>query len=246
MCRRGQIALVVEPAGQLALRDRMIAAVQHVLLARPDQLDRRARHLLGDQHRLAHVVAAAAPAEAAAEHDLVDSHLAAGRPAASRAAAQAPPRRSASGSRPRTSRRVERGRVHRLHRRVVLDTDRSRSASTFFAAPASAALTSPCLVADEGLLGGRDLPSAWRRWCRWRPWRSRPRPRRSAARRARSWRATRCRRRRRPPSSPTWTTFLTPGMPSTLAASKLFTLPPKTGQSLIAAFSMPGSLTSMP
>ena len=33
---------------------------------------------------------------------------------------------------------------------------------------------------------------------------------------------------------------------STLAASKLFTLPPNTGQALIAAFSMPGSLTSMP
>ena len=35
-------------------------------------LDRRARHLLGDQHRLPHVVGAAAPAEAAAEHQLVD------------------------------------------------------------------------------------------------------------------------------------------------------------------------------
>ena len=33
----------------------MIAPVQHVLFARPDQLDRRARHLLGDQHRLADV-----------------------------------------------------------------------------------------------------------------------------------------------------------------------------------------------
>ena len=46
--------------------------------------------------------------------------------------------------------------------------------------------------------------------------------------------------------SSTRTTFLTPFMPMTLAASKLFSLPPKTGQSLIAAFSMPGSLTSMP
>ena len=46
--------------------------------------------------------------------------------------------------------------------------------------------------------------------------------------------------------SPTWSTCRTPGMPLTLAASKLFTLPPKTGQSLIAALSMPGSLRSAP
>src|SRR5450759_2907808 len=46
--------------------------------------------------------------------------------------------------------------------------------------------------------------------------------------------------------SPTGTTFLTPFMPRTLAWSKLFTLPPNTGQSLIAALSMPGSLTSIP
>ena len=46
--------------------------------------------------------------------------------------------------------------------------------------------------------------------------------------------------------SPTCTTFLTPFMPATLAASKLFTLPPKTGHSLIAALSMPGSLRSKP
>ena len=46
--------------------------------------------------------------------------------------------------------------------------------------------------------------------------------------------------------SPTCTTFLTPGMFATLAASKLLTLPPNTGQSLIAALSMPGSLRSEP
>ena len=44
--------------------------------------------------------------------------------------------------------------------------------------------------------------------------------------------------------SPTFTTCLTPGMPCTLAASKLVSLPPKTGQSLIAAHSMPGSFRS--
>ena len=43
----------------------------------------------------------------------------------------------------------------------------------------------------------------------------------------------------------TCTTFLTPFMPVTLAASKLFTLPPNTGQSLIAAHSIPGTVKSM-
>ncbi len=46
--------------------------------------------------------------------------------------------------------------------------------------------------------------------------------------------------------SPTGTTFRTPFMPATFAASKLFTLPPNTGQSLIAAFSIPGSFRSNP
>src|SRR5437763_7260904 len=41
---------------------------------------------------------------------------------------------------------------------------------------------------------------------------------------------------------PTFTTCLTPGMSCTLGASKLMSLPPNTGQSLIAAHSMPGSL----
>ncbi len=53
----------------------MILAVRHVLFARPDQLDRRARHLLGDQHGLADVIGAAAPAEAAAQQHLVDVAL---------------------------------------------------------------------------------------------------------------------------------------------------------------------------
>src|SRR5207249_3912472 len=46
--------------------------------------------------------------------------------------------------------------------------------------------------------------------------------------------------------SPTGTTWRMPGMPLTLAASKLFTLPPNTGQSLIAALSIPGSFRSVP
>src|SRR5262245_50815134 len=46
--------------------------------------------------------------------------------------------------------------------------------------------------------------------------------------------------------SSTATTFFTPRMDATLAASKLLTLAPNTGAALTAALSMPGSLTSMP
>ena len=103
--QRRHVALRVQAGRQLALRDRVVAALQHVLLARPDQLDRRAGHLLGDDHRLAHpVVHRAAPAEAAAEVDLVD--LALRRPAGRRPRRSRParPRRSASASRPRSAR----------------------------------------------------------------------------------------------------------------------------------------------
>ena len=47
------------------------------------------------------------------------------------------------------------------------------------------------------------------------------------------------------PVSLTFTTFFTPGIPAILLSSKLVTLPPNTGQSLIAAHSMSGSLTSI-
>ena len=43
----------------------------------------------------------------------------------------------------------------------------------------------------------------------------------------------------------TLTTWRTPGMPLTLSASKLTILDPNTGESSMAALSMPGSLTSM-
>ena len=56
MCSAVRLPVASKAAGQLALRDRVIAAVRHVLFARPDQLDRRARHLLGDQHGLANVI----------------------------------------------------------------------------------------------------------------------------------------------------------------------------------------------
>ena len=46
--------------------------------------------------------------------------------------------------------------------------------------------------------------------------------------------------------SPIFATFFTPFIDATLLASKLFTVPPNTGDALIAALTMPGSLTSMP
>ena len=76
MCSASEIVAGIEARRQPALRDRPVEVVHHVLFARPDQLDRHARHLLGDRHRLAHVVlGAAAPAEAAAGVHLVDLAL---------------------------------------------------------------------------------------------------------------------------------------------------------------------------
>ena len=73
MCSAVTLPLRIEAGGQLALRDRVVAAVRHVFFARPDELDRRARHLLGDRDRLAHpIVYGAAAAEAAAQQQLVD------------------------------------------------------------------------------------------------------------------------------------------------------------------------------
>ena len=104
-----EVALRVEAGRQLALRDRPVEVVRLILLAAPDQLDRRAGELLGDRDRLAHVVLrAAAPAEAAAEVDAV--HLALARAAGRRlpTARRARPRRSASAPRPPPCRRVKR------------------------------------------------------------------------------------------------------------------------------------------
>ena len=91
MCSAVTLPSRIEARGQLALRDRVVAAVRHVFFARPDELDRRARHLLGDRDDLAHpVVHGAAAAEAAAQQQLVDVALArAAGPAASDAAASA-------------------------------------------------------------------------------------------------------------------------------------------------------------
>ena len=117
-CSPTSVALVVEAGGQLALRDRPVEVVRHVLFAAPDHLDRHAGELLGDGDGLAHVVLrAAAPAEAAAEVVPVDLAL---RPAAMPDClgqrGQRGLRRSASA--PSTSARsaeIVHGAVHRLH-----------------------------------------------------------------------------------------------------------------------------------
>ena len=242
----GEVVVLVEGADQLALHDRVIPALRHVLLARPQQLDRRAGHLLGDLHRLMDVVLGrAAPAEAAAEVELVDLALV-GRQAGGGehcrergfAVLRRHPHLALVGG-------VTRGGVHRLHRGVVLvriGVDRL----DLLGGAGESGFDVAVLVADEGLLGVEagleDLGDRGAGDLRVR----RRRPIRSAARRARSWRATRCRPPPRRAVSPTCRTFFTPFMPATLAASKLFTLPPNTGHSLIVALSMPGSLRSAP
>ena len=119
--QRREVALVVQPGRQLALRHRVVAPMQHVLFARPHQLDGRARHGLGDRHRLVDpVMHRAAPAKAAAKGHLVNFALL--RPQAG------------SGSRCRQGglailrwrpefaafRRPDRHGIHRLHGRMVL------------------------------------------------------------------------------------------------------------------------------
>src|SRR4029077_18679819 len=46
--QRGEVLVGIEAGGELALSDRMIPTVRHVLFAPPQQLDRRAGHLHGD------------------------------------------------------------------------------------------------------------------------------------------------------------------------------------------------------
>ena len=73
---RGQVIVLVESGRDLALRDRVIPAVRHVLFAGPEHLYWRARHFLGDENRLANVVLrCCTAAESAAEERLVDLAL---------------------------------------------------------------------------------------------------------------------------------------------------------------------------
>ena len=178
MCRLSRLPCASRPGGQLAGGDRVVAAMQHVLLPRPQQLHGRPRHFLGDGHRLAHVVLPAAPAEAAAEQHLV--HLAllrlAARPPRRRPPAR--PRRSGSGTRPRSGPRSR---------------PRSRSSAPWWrgsgrgscrppppSSPPSAAPPwhrPPCC--RRRLPPRRGLPSASHRWSPGRPPCSAPHPTRS-------------------------------------------------------------------
>src|SRR5262249_24416911 len=139
---------------------------------------------------------------------------------------------------------VERGRVHRLHGRVVLVRERVDRLD-LLCRVGNGLFHVALLVADEGLLGveaaldelgdGRARGLAFG-------------PSSQGAGRATSP-GFACHQRSATTAtalSPTFTTCLTPGMPFTLAASKLVSLPPNTGHSLIAAHSMPGSFRSMP
>ena len=242
MCRPVRLPSASKRADQLALRDRVVAAVQHVLLARPEQLDRRAGHLLGDRTAWRDIVLeCAAPAEAAAEMDLVDLALV-GRQAGGR---QRRRERGLAVLRRHPDlaalRRVERRRVHRLHRRVVLERigvdrlDLLRRAGD--ARPWRR--RSGCRRRPPRR---RGLPSASRRSSRSRPWRSAPSSQSIGSASSAVLARHQVSATTATAVSPTCTHLASrPACPSTLAASKLFTLPPKTGQSLIAAFSMPGS-----
>ncbi len=71
-----EVAVVVEAGRELALRDRPVEVVRHVLLAAPDHLDRNVGEVLGDGDGLMDVVLrAAAPAEAAADVGPIDLAL---------------------------------------------------------------------------------------------------------------------------------------------------------------------------
>ena len=145
----GQIAVLVERAGHLALGDRVIAPVQLILFARPDQLDLLAGHFLGDQHRLAHIVlAGGATAKAAAQIHAIDLALV---------------ERQTGGLRGRGERGLAvlgrgpdfalvggpaRGGVHRLHRRVVL-IGHAVGRLDLFSRTLDRSLNVAALVADE-------------------------------------------------------------------------------------------------
>src|SRR3954465_3861862 len=75
--QRAQVAIRIETADQPALHHRVVAPMQHVFLARPEELHRRAGHLLRDEHGLRDVIVRirTAPAEATAEESLVDVDL---------------------------------------------------------------------------------------------------------------------------------------------------------------------------
>ena len=154
MCSAVTLPCASSPARQLALRHRVVAAVRHVLLARPDQLDRRAGHLLGDRHRLAHpVVHRAAPAEAAAESGSCRPRIARAAGPRLRRRRRAPPRRSASASRPRSARASSAPSRSSAPSSRGSGADTSRPPRSASRAAASAARASPSWLPTAASLG---------------------------------------------------------------------------------------------
>ena len=152
-----QVPVLVERPRQLGLGDGVIGPVEHVLLAGPQQLDGRSRHLSGDGDRLPDIVVEGpASSEAPAQMDLVD--LALGDRQSGRLGGRLQGRLAVLGRTPDLAalRGPARGGVHGLHGRVVLvgvavdGLDRpggARQRGVDVARP----------VADEGLLGLQSL-----------------------------------------------------------------------------------------
>ena len=221
----------------------MVGALRHVLFARPQQLDRHAGHLLGDLHRLRDVVGAGAPAEAAAgghhrDLDLVERQA----------------RRFDRGGEHRLGvlrrgpdlalvGRVARGGVERLHAGVVLvgiGVDRL----DLLGRAGERGVDVAGLVADELASRLRGLPSGRRRSSRSTTLAPGPSSQTTGSASSAVLACHQVSATTATALPPTSRTFFTPFMPLTLAASKLTSLPPRTGQALIAAFSMPGSWVS--
>ena len=72
---RDRPAVRVEPGGELGVRCRAIGVVLHIVFASPGELHRSARDGLGDLHRFADKIGAAAAAESAAQILGVDVDL---------------------------------------------------------------------------------------------------------------------------------------------------------------------------
>src|SRR6266436_377164 len=242
--QRSEVVVRIERADQLRLRDGMIPAVRHVLLARPNQLHRCAGNLLSDRHSLLHEIVGRAPAEAAAERHLVN--VAFGNRQAGSFSGGGQRGLAVLRRRPYLAaiRRIYRGRVHRLHSRVIL-IRKGVDGLDLLHSVGDRLLGIAVLVADERLLsiktaleqlrdgGARDfcivaLVPAYGHCIEGSL--------------------------RLPPAiGHDGNSRLTDlkDVPDTLlavdlAASKLTSLPPNTGQSLIAAQSIPGSFTSKP
>ena len=151
------IALCIQPCGQFALGDRVVMTVQHVLLARPDQLDRHIRHLFGNQHRLAHIVVAdSTTAKTTAEQQTRDIALADRQAGCFHHRLQSRLAVLARGPDIAARTGEQRRRIHRFHRGMVL----VRIAIGRLHRLGSLGKPSfhvPGLIADKSLFGGQPL-----------------------------------------------------------------------------------------